>query len=123
MILNQKINIVTVATDPNKNTFKIWEKTIKNSGWKDNYKVLGLSKKWQGWSWRCRLLSKYCSKLNYDDIVLICDSYDLLVFGSMKEVYQIYNEYKTDIIFGVESICELIVKNLCYLNIIKVAVY
>jgi hypothetical protein len=105
MLSNQKISLVTVATDPNKNTFKMWEKTVRKAGWQNNYKVLGLNQKWQGWSWRCKILSEYCGKLNYEDIVLICDSYDLLVFGSMDEVNQLYKKSQTDIIFGVESAC------------------
>lgn len=101
----QNITLVTVATDPNHKNFKLWEQSVINAGWSKNYKVLGLNKKWGGWAWRSALLSNFCNSLNPKHIIVVCDSYDLLVFGSPKEALDIYNKQNVNILFGIESGC------------------
>lgn len=101
----EKIVLVTVATDPNHKNFKLWKKSAIKAGWKNNMKVLGLNEKWGGWPWRSSLLSNYCKSLNPKHIVVVCDSYDLLVFGSPNEALQIFKNHNKDLVFGIESGC------------------
>lgn len=96
------IHLLTVATNPKNEKLKLWEKTAKKNNW--NYTILGLGEKWQGWVWRSKLLSDFCTK-NKNTIIFICDSYDVLILGTPRETLDKFKNNSVDLILGVESIC------------------
>lgn len=94
---------VTVATDCIR-ALENWEYSVKENG--HDYKILGIGKKWKGWSWRSMLLSDYFKTLNPDTLICITDAYDALILGKPEKFINLYNSKGTDLIIGVEHISD-----------------
>ncbi len=100
------ITLLTVATDINRVHFKNWRRSARHAGWPDDQVVvLGANQKWGGWPWRCKKIVEYCNSVNPAKIVVFCDSYDLLVFGSPFEFLKLFQTRGCDVLFGVDFIC------------------
>ena len=101
-----KTVLITVATDPDNPYFQNWLKSTKKAGWTDSQmRVLGKNEAWQGWAWRCKKIVSALQRLNPRDLVIFCDSYDLLVFGSPTEFQNIHFNYQCDILLGMDYAC------------------
>jgi len=100
------IKLLTVATDIDRKHFKNWRQSVSHAGWHDeDVIVLGANQNWGGWSWRCKKIVEYCDSVDPDMIIVFCDSYDLLVFGSPTEFTDLFLSRKCDVLFGVDFIC------------------
>lgn len=98
--------LVTVATDVSKPQFKNWKSSATLAGWEDSQViVLGKNEKWGGWSWRCNKIVEFCKMLHPEDRMVLCDAYDLLVFGSPKEFTELFEKNNCDILFGIDYLC------------------
>ena len=74
-----KTVLLTVATDPANPYFQNWLRSAKQAGWTDaQVQVLGKNEPWQGWTWRCQKIVQALQRLDPNDLVVFCDSYDLL---------------------------------------------
>ena len=91
--------IITLATSKT-NAVDNFELSCKNNNLK--YKILGLNEKFLGWRWR---MKKYLNELkNYkdDDIILLCDSYDMLVQEDQTKIIQKFKALKKSVIISAE---------------------
>ena len=70
------MKIITVATH-SESYFPIFEESCK----KNNLEliVLGFGQKWQGFSWRFKLISDYIENLPLNEVIIISDAYDVIV--------------------------------------------
>ena len=100
------IVLLTVATDVNKPHFKNWKRSAEYAGWPSSkIAIVGENENWGGWEWRCKKISEYCDSLPKNNIVIFCDSYDLLIFGSPKRFRKLFKSKKCDIMVGLEYMC------------------
>ncbi len=93
-----KLHIITVATHDD-GYFPVLVKQMKDAH--IHYHILGYGQKWKGWTWRTQLILNYLKNHNPDDIVMVIDGYDVLVVGNEKDIIRKYNEFNTDIVFGI----------------------
>ena len=101
-----KTVLLTVATDPENPYFQNWLKSTKKAGWSDfQIQVLGINERWQGWTWRCEKIVDALRRLDPRDLVIFCDSYDLLVFGSPTEFQNVHLSCDCDILLGMDYAC------------------
>tara|TARA_Y100000389_G_scaffold205071_1_gene262703 strand:+ start:6188 stop:7048 length:861 start_codon:yes stop_codon:yes gene_type:complete len=94
---------VTVATDCI-TALENWEHSVKENG--HDYKILGIGKKWKGWSWRSMLLSDYFKTLKPDTLICITDAYDALILETPQKFINLYDSKGSDLIIGVEHISD-----------------
>lgn len=101
-----KTVLVTVATDPANPYFQNWLMSTKKAGWADSQiRVLGKNEPWQGWTWRCQQIVDALQQLDPRDLVIFCDSYDLLVFGSPSDFENVHRSCNCDILLGMDYAC------------------
>jgi len=106
-----KLFYITIATKPHPVLDKIKERINKNG---ETIHVLGGHENRQiGWEGnqnfgvKLREVSDYLKNpdLNYDDIVLFTDAYDVVYCGTQKEIIEKYLKINKPIIFGAEKQC------------------
>jgi len=91
--------IITLATSKT-NAVDNFISSCKNNNLK--YKILGLNEKFQGWRWR---MEKYLNELkNYkdNDIIILCDSYDMLFQDNEKNIIHKFKSLKKSVIISAE---------------------
>lgn len=100
---NFKLHIVTVSTD-DRFYFKYLIESCKRNG--VPLTVLGYGEKWQGYTWRFKLMMDFIKSVNPYDIICFVDSYDVLSirnFNTLIDKFlQIKEKYKCKIITGYE---------------------
>ena len=98
-----QLKVVTVATDP-KYYFHYLKESINNNN--NELIVLGYGEKWQGFSWKYKLMLEYLNKLSSNDIVCFVDGYDVICTRNLNEMskvfYKIKKEENCKIIVGYE---------------------
>ena len=100
-----KTVLLTVATDPANPTFK--------TGFAPPNKRGGQTRRFKCWEKRAvarvdLAMSKDCSglqRLDPNDLVVFCDSYDLLLFGSPHDFEQVHRRCQCDILLGMDYAC------------------
>jgi hypothetical protein len=78
-----------------------------------NYKIMGLGEKWQGGDMKkgpggghkINLLINTLIKMTDNEIVLVSDSYDVIMASNSNEILEKYYKFNKPIIFATESIC------------------
>lgn len=86
-------------------------KSCKTYGLK--YNIMGLNTDWKGGNMadgpgggqKINLLMKELSKLKDEQIVLVTDSYDVIMSANSKEIIDKYKAFNKDIVFATESTC------------------
>lgn len=111
--------VLTIATDKNKYVQE-FENSLKRLGY--SYKLLGLGTKWEGFVTKMKLFTEELSKLPENEIVIICDSYDILFIQSPEYILNKYNQKaRGKVVIGLENItpefCNF--STICDKNIIK----
>lgn len=105
--------VLTVATEYNKYV-KEWEKSVKNLGY--NYKILGIGEKWEGFNTLITLILNELKKYKENDIIVIVDSYDLLLLEEPSKLLTKYkNKSNKKILIGSEGHCVIN----CYKEIVE----
>jgi GR25 family glycosyltransferase involved in LPS biosynthesis len=107
---NNKITILTVATDKN-DPLERFEKSCNIHNLK--YKILGLGKKWTGGDMKngpgggmkLNLLKEELKDYNDEDIILFSDSYDVIFISNEEEIYEKYLSFNTNMLFSAEKAC------------------
>jgi len=101
----QDLHIVTVVTESNY-YFPYLVESCKKYG--KELTVLGYGKKWQGFTWRFKLMLEYLENLPESDIVCFIDGYDVLCLRDLSELKEefikIRNQNKCKIIVGHDKI-------------------
>ncbi len=78
-----------------------------------NYKIMGLGEKWLGGDMtkgpggghKINLLISTLNKMNDNQIVLVSDSYDVIMTSNTNEILEKYYKFNKPIVFATESIC------------------
>lgn len=100
-----KLHIITVSTDSDY-YFKYLVESCKNNG--IELTVLGYGEKWQGFTWRFKLMIDYLEKINVNDIVCFIDGYDVICTRNLNELEEEFiklkNETNSKIIVGYDQI-------------------
>ena len=98
-----KVKIVTVATDT-----KYYLPYLQETIYKKNNElvILGYGEKWQGFSWKYKLMIDYLKTLNEEDIVCFVDGYDVICTRDLRQFSSVFlkmcQEHKCKIIVGYE---------------------
>jgi hypothetical protein len=98
-----KVKIVTVATE-SKYYLPYLQETIKQNN--NDLVILGYGEKWQGFSWKYKLMIDYFKTLKYNDIVCFVDGYDVICTRNLNELPNAFlkmkKEHNCKIIVGFE---------------------
>lgn len=65
--------------------------------------VLGLNKKWQGFTMRFKLWLQYLKTLNENEIVLMTDAYDVIILQKANKIINKYKKQKIPVFFGCQK--------------------
>jgi hypothetical protein len=97
------LTIVTYATDTKKGSFQNWLLSVKKL--KYNYVILGNGDKWTDWSQRTKAYFNYLLLQDKNNIIILCDSYDLFFVKPPEYLYERFLKFKTDVVIGAERWC------------------
>lgn len=86
-----KLHIVTVATEI-KFYMPYLIETCKNNG--VELTILGLGKKWKGFTWRFKMMLNFLKNLDKNDIVCFVDGYDVICIRNLKDLPSVFFELK-----------------------------
>ena len=67
-----------------------WEKSVKRNGL--TYKILGSGEKWDGHMTKLKAYAKELNVMNDNDLVILCDAFDLLFLADSQEIIDKYNK-------------------------------
>lgn len=71
-----------------------------------NYEILGLGMTWSGFDLKMKLYYNALKKLPKDEIVIVCDSYDVMFVQSSKKIQERYNKLASNkVVIGLEPEC------------------
>lgn len=92
---------ITVATKENIGYYNILIKSCKK--YNVELIVLGLGKKWEGFTMRFKLWLDYLNTLNNNEIVMINDAYDVIILQDSKIIKNKFLKFNTKIVFSGEN--------------------
>ena len=99
------LHIVTVATESKFYLPYLVESCKKNG---KELEILGFGEKWQGFTWRFKLMIDYLENININDIVCFIDGYDVICTRNLNELKENFiklkNETNSKIIVGYDQI-------------------
>lgn len=95
----QKLYIITLATSRN-NAVKNFELSCSRNNLK--YKVIGLNEQFLGWRWRMEKYLLEIKNYNDKDIIILCDSYDMLFQDSESTIIKKFKSLNKPIIISSE---------------------
>ena len=109
-ITNDDLLLLATGTDMT-DGLKRFINSCKTYGLK--YKIMGLNTKWNGGNMangpgggqKINFLFDTLNELNDDQIVLVTDSYDVIMSSSSKEIIEKYKSFNKNIVFASESSC------------------
>lgn len=105
-------NLLILATGTDMTDgLKRFIKSCKTYGLK--YKIMGLNTQWNGGNMKngpgggqkINLLYETLKELKEEQIILITDSYDVIMSSNSKEIIEKYKKFNKDIVFASESCC------------------
>lgn len=98
--------IVSIATERN-NYVKEFEQRLTQL--KYTYKLLGLGKPWEGYISKTKWYLEFLKALNTNELIVVCDSYDLLFVRYPNELNELYNKRANGkLVVGVEPTSEAV---------------
>lgn len=99
--MNNKLHIVTVATD-SEFYFPYLKKSCSSNG--INLEVLGFGEKWEGFNWKYAKMIQYLKTIDSNDIVCFVDGYDVIctrnLHNLIDEFYKLKKRTLSKIIVG-----------------------
>lgn len=94
--------IATVATNIN-NYVQEYIDQLKKLGY--NYAILGKGQPWEGFITKMNLYLEFLKNVPHDEIVIICDSYDLLFLQTPQKIMEKYKRLAQNrVVIGLENI-------------------
>ncbi len=80
---------------------------LKNSLTNKNWEhcIIGKGVKWEGWTTRCKSYISFLSQLNKDEIVVLCDAFDVLCLKSSDDFLSKFESLNRSIVIGAETTC------------------
>ena len=98
--------LLTVATDPANPTFKTgFARQTSGVDRRAGSKCWEKTSRGKGGPWRCQKIVQALQRLDPNDLVVFCDSYDLLLFGSPHDFEQVHRRCQCDILLGMDYAC------------------
>lgn len=102
------VTVLTLATDRNKYVDE-FEMSLIRLGY--NYKLLGMGQKWEGFHTKMGFIKNELIHLNPNQLVIICDSYDLVFLQPPNVISNLYHKLaKNKVVIGLESIKDIFCK-------------
>ena len=98
--MTNKVTILTVATHE-EGYYKLLKKSAANNGF--NLITLAFGQKWEGFSMKYRLYKKYLSSSDPEELIVICDAFDVVINGTNEELIERYEKIGKNIICGTEN--------------------
>lgn len=92
---------IVVATKANVGYYNILIESCKKNN--IDLIVLGLGKKWTGFTMRFKLWSDYLNKLDENEIVMINDAYDVIILQNSNHILQKFKNFNKKIVFSIQS--------------------
>lgn len=100
--------VLSLATERNQYVNE-FEKSLRRLGYE--YEILGLNHKWEGFKTKMKFYFDKLSQLKDDDIVIVCDSYDIVFLEKPGLCMKRYNELtkgrKNQVIIGLEDLIDI----------------
>ena len=94
--------VLSVATDRTKYV-KEFEYSLQKLGY--DYKLLGLGKKWEGFETKMKYYLKELERLDPNELVIVCDSYDILFVQGPQIIESRYRQLANNkVVVGMENI-------------------
>lgn len=95
--------VLSIATDPDNKYVSEFVQTLVERNYK--YELLGTHKKWEGFTTKMKYFIDALKKLPPTQLVILCDSYDVLFVDTPKQMITKYNELANNkIVVGLENI-------------------
>jgi hypothetical protein len=95
--------VLSIATDPNNKYVSEFVQTLVELGY--DYHLLGTNKKWEGFTTKMKYFIQALKDLPLNQLVIVCDSYDVLFIEPPDVIIEKYNEKAKDkIVVGLENI-------------------
>ena len=91
--------IITLATSKT-NAVNNFALSCENNNLK--YKIIGLNEVFLGWRWRMKKYLNELKNYNEDDIIILCDSYDMLVQENELNIIKKFKALKKSVIISAE---------------------
>lgn len=96
------VKVVTYATDDN-DRLKNWKLSAERFNY--DYTVLGIGEKWSGWPQRTAAYLKFAKRQSPNQIVLLCDAYDVLFVDTPSKLARRFEEMGVDVVVSAEPRC------------------
>lgn len=94
--------VLSIATDRNKYVIE-FEKSLRRLGYR--YELLGVGEKWEGFTTKMKLGMKKLLSLPPEEIVIMCDSYDIIFVQSPDTIMERYSTLaEGKVVIGLENI-------------------
>jgi len=104
--------IATVATSLNQYVEEYIHQLKKL---KYNYRILGLNQPWKGFATKMKMYFEMLGSVSPDEIIVVCDSYDLLFLQDASTLLETYNRLaQNKVVIGLENIN----KHYCNISVI-----
>lgn len=94
-----KVKVLSVATHRER-MIDIFEASCDVLGY--DLQLLGVGKKWRGFSWRFDLIKEALRDMSDEQVVLVCDAFDTVLLESASVLVDRFNGYKGDLLFTTE---------------------
>lgn len=94
-----KITVLAVCTDKGP-LLDNWKKSLEINGY--DYEVLGLGKKWGGWSWRTKQYIERLANEKEERLFVLTDANDLFFIAPPNELIFNFKTYRSDVVNGAE---------------------
>jgi hypothetical protein len=91
--------VITLATTQT-NAVDNFEVSCKKNNIK--YKILALNEKFKGWRWRMECYLNELKNYNDNDIIILCDCYDLLIQENQNNIIKKFKALKKSVIISAE---------------------
>ena len=109
-VCSDDLLVLATATDMT-DGLKRFIKSCKVYGLK--YKIMGLNKEWEGGDMskkpgggqKINLLLETIKDMNDDNIILVTDSYDVIMSANSKEILEKYKNFGKPVVFATEAAC------------------
>jgi GR25 family glycosyltransferase involved in LPS biosynthesis len=97
-------NLLILATGTDMNDgLKRFIESCKVYGLK--YNIMGYNKKWNGGGQKINLLIETIKDMSDEQIILVTNSYHVIMTSNSKEILDKYNKFGNKVIFSTESLC------------------
>jgi len=94
-----KVKVFGVCTDRGP-LLDNWTNSLKKNGY--DHTVIGMGKKWGGWSWRTKQYIEALSRESEEKLFVLTDANDLFFIAPPNELVYNFRTYNSDVVIGGE---------------------